>query len=278
MRPKRFATFAHAAVKLVYSPGAWPNVRVSWFAVRVLPLLVSLGCAASAPPASQPELELAPADAAAIPEPAPEGETTRGPLPPELRPCSEDNPGGCKAAKRPRAKLDPSQRYPVAVRVDDPRLAVADAKVSLVVFSDFQCPFCGQLEPVLAELRRRYPTQLEVVWKDLPLSIHAYATPAALLAREAYVKYGNERFWHVHDELFVHQQSFDETWFAEFAKAEQLSWPPDETYLARIEQSVQQADALSIGATPTVFINGRPVVGAEHVSVYADLINEELGK
>jgi protein-disulfide isomerase len=239
-----------------------------------------VGCAASQPPHAKSELELAPAPTSATPEAgsAADRETSARPTPPELQPCSEANPGGCRAPKAPRAKLDPNQRYAVAVRVDDPALGPTDASVTLVVFSDFQCPFCSQLEPVIGELRKRFPSQLKVVWKDLPLSIHPFATPAALLSREAYIKYGNERFWHVHDELFVHQAAFDDTWFAEFAKAEQLTWPPSEMYLARVEQSLQQADELSIGATPTVFVNGRPVVGAEHVSVYTDLINEELGQ
>jgi protein-disulfide isomerase len=164
----------------------------------------------------------------------------------------------------------------VEIRVDDPSLGVPDASITLVVFSDYQCPFCSRLEPVLAELRSRFPKQLRVIWKDLPLSVHEFAMPAALLAREAFIKYGNERFWHVHNELFLHQSEFDDAWFAAFAKAERLTWPADVTYQPRVEQSVAEADELSIAATPTLFINGRPVVGAEHISVYTDLINEEL--
>jgi len=231
----------------------------------------------SPPPAATPELELEP-PTTANEQPAPATRETSHATPPELQPCSEANPGGCTAPKAPRAKLDSSRRYSVAVHVDDPSQGPPEAPVTLVVFSDFQCPFCSRLEPVLAELRTRYPKELRVVWKDLPLSIHRFAMPAALLSREAYVRHGNDRFWRVHDELFVHQSEFSEAWFAKFANAEQLTWPPSETYLPRVEQSVQQADELSIAATPTVFVNGRPVVGAEHVSVYADLVNEELGK
>lgn len=238
--------------------------------------LIAAACASSQPP-SQTPIELAPTTAAPEVE---EVTTTRetSTLPPELVPCSEENPSGCKAPNASSKKLDPKQRYNVVVRVDDPSVGPATASVTAVVFSDFQCPFCGQLEPVLAELRKRFPKELRVVWKDLPLSIHPFATPAAVLSREAYVKYGNERFWHVHDELFVHQSSFSDGWLAGFAKAEQLTWPADETYASRVQQSVSQADELSIGATPTVFINGRPVVGAEHISVYTDLVNEELAK
>lgn len=257
---------------------AWPNVRVSRSKFRSLLSFVLLGgCATSPPPAATPELELEPATTANE-QHEPAGGETSNPTPPELRPCSEANPGGCTAPKPQRARLDSTKRYSVAVRVDDPSQGPPEAPVTLVVFSDFQCPFCSRLEPVLVELRSRYPKELRVVWKDLPLSIHRYAMPAALLAREAYVRHGNERFWHVHEELFLHQSEFSEAWLSDFAASEQLTWPPSETYLPRVEQSVQQADELSIAATPTAFVNGRPVVGAEHISVYADLINEELGK
>ncbi len=212
-------------------------------------------------------------DSAALPGPSSE---TKPRVPPELTPCSEDNPGGCRAPTPPRGKLDSKRRYSVEIRVDDPSLGTPDASITLVVFSDYQCPFCSRLEPVLAELRSRFPKQLRVIWKDLPLSVHEFAMPAALLAREAFIKYGNERFWHVHNELFLHQSEFDDAWFAAFAKAERLTWPADVTYQPRVEQSVAEADELSIAATPTLFINGRPVVGAEHISVYTDLINEEL--
>lgn len=268
-------------MRLVSARLPWPNVRVSSSVVlRLLPMFTLIACTASPLPAAKPELMLVPhpSPMGPAPEANDERETSPPALPPELRPCSDANPGGCRAPKPQRAKLDTNQRYAVAVRVDDPSLGPAEAPVTLVVFSDFQCPFCSQLEPVLTELRKRFPSQVKIVWKDLPLSIHAFATPAAMLSREAYIKHGNERFWHVHDELFAHQSVFDDQWFAAFAKAEQLTWPPSQIYLPRVEQSVQQADELSIGATPTVFVNGRPVVGAEHVSVYTDLINAELAK
>lgn len=248
--------------------------------------LTTIGCTSAAnqhPAGTLPPIELQDeASAARDSSPAQnepgDSETRRSTLP-EIKPCSEANPGGCRAPNmEKRAKLDPAKRYVVDVRGDDPSEGPVTAPVTVVVFSDYQCPFCSQLEPVLKDLRTRFGDQLRLVWKDLPLSIHPFAVPTALLAREAYVRYGAERFWHVHDELFLHQSTFGEAWLATFAKAEGLTWPADERYLARVEQSVQQADQLSIGATPTVFVNGRPVIGAEHVSVYADLVNEELSE
>jgi hypothetical protein len=253
------------------------DVRFPLFRFGLLILPLACAPAVGGQPTVGPTLELeAPSkggDSAAFPAPSSE---TKPRVRPELTPCSEDNPGGCRAPTPPRDELDRKRRYSVEIRVDDPSLGAADASVTLVVFSDYQCPFCSRLEPVLAELRSRFPKQLRVIWKDLPLSVHQFAMPAALLAREAFIKYGNERFWHVHSELFLHQSEFDDAWFAAFAKAERLTWPADVSYQPRVEQSVAQADELSVAATPTLFINGRPIVGAEHISVYTDLVNEEL--
>ena len=239
-------------------------------------LLLVCACApspAAAPPATAP-IELEPNPPVSAPPATDSGETSRRPS--EFQPCTEANPSGCTAPKTQRDALDPNKRYTVAVRIDDPAVGPADAPITVVVFSDYQCPFCAQLEPVLDELRTRFPNELRVVWKDLPLSIHEFALPAALLSREAFIRYGNERFWQVHRELVLHQSSFGERWFSDVAKSEKLTWPADLTYEGRVQQSVDQADALSIAATPTVFVNGRPLVGAQHVSVYVDLVNEEL--
>lgn len=238
---------------------------------------------ACAPPARQPgpnqpiTLESGtPAEDGARAEPSTSETPPR--LPSEFVPCSEDNPSGCKAAKPRRLKLERDLRYTVAVQPDDPSLGPASASVTLVVFSDYQCPYCARLEPVLTELRARFPDHLRIVWKDLPLVFHDYARPAAILGREAFSKYGNDGFWRVHSALFTHQQSFGDEWFSEFARSEKLTWPPDAAYQSRIDTSLEQAESLGVAATPTVFVNGRPVEGAQHISVYTDLINEELGQ
>lgn len=191
------------------------------------------------------------------------------------KPCTEDNPSGCTSGPT-RSKLDSNKRYPITVNPDDPSLGPGDAPVTLVVFSDFECPFCGQLETVLRQLRSRFGHEVRVVWKDLPLPRHSFALSAAVLAREAYAKFGVERFWFVHDELFIHQTQLSDAWLAEFAKTSELTWPPDARYVPRINQDVQLADQLGINATPTVFVNGRPVVGVQAEGVYADLVRDEL--
>lgn len=193
-----------------------------------------------------------------------------------FKPCSEDHPDGCTAGPANATKLDVNKRYSITIKADDPVLGPPHSLVTLVVFSDFECPFCGRLEPVLTALRARFGDRVRVVWKDLPLQMHRFALSAAVLAREAFVKYGNDRFWAVHDELFTHQHQLSDDWLEAFAATQSLTWPPDARYVPRINENVQLADQLSINATPTVFVNGRPVIGAQDEGAYADLIVEEL--
>lgn len=216
-----------------------------------------------------------------------------------LTPCREDSASACAAgdaspgdtanagrsvdsrpspaSPRPKATpLDESRRYEVALLPDDPYLGNENAPVTLVVFSDFQCPYCSRLTPVISELRSRFGDDLRVVWKDLPLANHVFAEPAAALARQAYAIQGNAAFWQLHDELFSRQSQFSDAWLSQLARDNGLSWPPPESYSARVRQNVLEADRLNIRATPTTFINGRPVVGAKHVSAYSDVIQQEL--
>src|SRR5689334_17828186 len=71
----------------------------------------------------------------------------------------------------------------VPVHADDPTLGPKTAPITIVVFSDFQCPFCKRVEPTLAQLRELYGAKVRIVWKDLPLPFHKYAREAAVVAR-----------------------------------------------------------------------------------------------
>lgn len=261
----------------------------------ILLVLLGLTCCTGTSPAQapQPVAPLTPSTSAPVSHP----NQASGPF----APCREDEATACAVAESPApaaaasgesvtesnskaqtqpqqrvAELSPKRRYQVPTRTDDPSLGPADAPVTMVVFSDFECPYCANLRPVLAELRRRFGEKLRVLWKDLPLANHSFALPAATLAREAYVKHGNERFWQIHDELFDNQHQFSEAWFEEFARAHELTWPAPQAFVPRVQQNLHQADELGIRATPTTFINGRPVIGAQHISAYADIIHQEL--
>jgi Protein-disulfide isomerase len=136
-----------------------------------------------------------------------------------------------------------------------------DAPVTLVVFSDFECPWCGKLEPVLAELQARNPDKLRIIFKHLPLPMHPYAEPAALAAIAAQ-KQG--KFWEMHDALFQTANwtpnTIDETALRIGLNMEKfrtdLASPELQAQLAKDKNDAMSADVI---ATPSLFINGKPI-------------------
>jgi protein-disulfide isomerase len=136
----------------------------------------------------------------------------------------------------------------------------ADAPVTLILFSDFECPWCGKLEPVLTELLANNKEKLRIVFKHLPLPMHQQAEPAALAAIAAQ-KQG--KFWEMHDALF-HITNWipnviDETaqkvgLNMEKFKAD-LNSPETQMQLAKDKNDAHLAD---VAATPSLFVNGRP--------------------
>jgi protein-disulfide isomerase len=178
----------------------------------------------------------------------------------------------------PPKKLDPTQVYWVPVNPDDPALGPATARVRIVVFSDFQCPYCRHLDQTLTELHKSYGDRLQIIWKDLPLLSHRHARPAALLAREALVRRGAAVFWQVHDALYEAQPTLSEATLQALAQRFQLSWPPNETGAAVLRRSLREADDLHIAATPTSFVNGRPLIGAKRYAAFSELIEAALAK
>ena len=136
-----------------------------------------------------------------------------------------------------------------------------DAPVTLVVFSDFECPWCGKLEPVLAELQAHNQDKLRIIFKHLPLPMHQQAEPAALAAIAAQQQ---GKFWEMHDALFQTTawtpNTIDETALRlglnmEKFRADMAS-QETQMQLAKDKTDAQAADVTS---TPSLFINGRPV-------------------
>lgn len=186
----------------------------------------------------------------------------------------------------PRAAREPAPEdttvWKVPVAPDDPQRGPRDALVTLVVFSDFQCPFCKRVEVTLAELRRQYEKDLRVVWKDNPLPFHARAKPAAQLARAVYQARGNDAFWKMHDALFESTPLLEDSDFEAILKAQGLPASTLTTALgsekirARIDVSVEQASDFEARGTPHFFINGRRLAGAQPLDGFKALIDAEL--
>jgi protein-disulfide isomerase len=156
------------------------------------------------------------------------------------------------------------------------------ALVTLVVFADFQCPFCIKVEPALAQLEQLYGDKLRIVWKNLPLPFHGRAEPAAELALEARAQKGDAGFWKAHDLLVAQAGSLEASDLEAVAKAAGLDVAKViqaiDTHKHRraIEDDQDLAEDAGASGTPTIFVNGRILVGAQPVADFKALIDEQL--
>jgi protein-disulfide isomerase len=179
-----------------------------------------------------------------------------------------------------RSGPDPSRIHTVST-AGAPAKGADSAPVTIVEFSEFQCPFCARVLPTLKQVEDTYQGNVRIVWKHLPLSIHKDALGAALAA-EAARKQG--KFWEYHDRLFANQNRLGPDELKQHAKDLQLdlkrfeadSLNADEK--KRIDADVAEAAKLGIGGTPGIFINGRFIAGAQPFETFAKIIDEELAK
>ena len=179
----------------------------------------------------------------------------------------------------------PVTQQPQYTRYDIPTensyaLGPADAPITIVEFSDYQCPFCRRwhaevYEPLLAA----YPGKIRLVYRNLPLtSIH----PDALGAAEAAMCAGEQDvYWKYHDKLFS-SESLGNSVYLQYAQELGLNMPAfeaclnDHKYQKTIESDSDFAINLGIRSTPTFFINGLAVVGAQPLDVFKQVIDKEL--
>jgi protein-disulfide isomerase len=153
-----------------------------------------------------------------------------------------------------------------------PTKGPADASVTLVEFSDFECPHCRALWDAMKTVEARYP-QVQIVYKDFPLTnIHPWAQTAALGGHCAFTQ-SPAAFWKMQDSIFENQDvlSPENIWdkLVEFATTAGLNGDTFKACLASpeaqkaIDSSHAEGVALGVNSTPTVYINGRPLVGGD---------------
>lgn len=187
-----------------------------------------------------------------------------------------------EAAMGPSRPAGPDlKRIHTVKTVGAPAKGPEAAPVTIVEFSDFQCPFCARVVPTLKQIEDTYKDRVRIVWKHLPLSIHKDAVGAAMAA-EAAGKQG--KFWEFHDRLFVDRTKLGPEDLKQHARDLHLDMNRFEADLAsgadkkKIDADVAEAEALGIQGTPGIFINGRFVEGAQPYEVFAKIIDEELTK
>jgi protein-disulfide isomerase len=178
------------------------------------------------------------------------------------------------------ARPDPSRDYKVEVG-ESPAKGPEDASVTIIEFSDFQCPFCNRVSPTLARIEQEYGDQVRIVFKHMPLSIHPQA-PAAHAAAEAAHRQG--KFWEMHDRIFENQRDLTEEAFTAYAEALDLDLErfardaSSDEVKKRIEDDLREASELGVSGTPSFFINGRFLSGAQPFDNFKRAIDSALEK
>lgn len=166
---------------------------------------------------------------------------------------------------------------------DAPFKGGADAKVTIVEYSDFQCPFCSKGATVTAELEKKYGKKVKIAFKNFPLPFHSQAriaAEAALCGNDQSVNF----FWKMHDAMFADQTKLDKENLIQTAKKAGLKEADFKACLeagkfkAKIEEDIAQGQKIGIKSTPTFFINGKLVSGAQPIEVFSEVIDEELAK
>ncbi len=188
------------------------------------------------------------------------------------------------APEKPQQPAEDTATWKVPVASDDAIRGAKDALVTVVVFSDFQCPFCKKVEDTLKQVSTKYGNDLRIVWKDNPLPFHNRAIPATVLGRVAYKQKGDKGFWDAHDALFESNPKLEDADLEAIAKKIGISWETvkaaieDKRFAGKIESNQGLAEDVAARGTPHFFINGFRLSGAQPFEKFQEVIDAQLVK
>ena len=182
------------------------------------------------------------------------------------------------------------KKYPTSVKLRAPTIAVetagrpergggAKAPVTIVMFSDYECPFCGRGEKVIDQVMTTYGDKVRLVFRDYPLPMHSHARGAAEAAACANAQ---GKYWPYHEKLFANQTALTEDKLKEYAgqvgldvaKFEQCM--KDKPFKDAIDKDIADGQAVGVNGTPAFFINGRMLSGAQPFERFKDEIDADL--
>jgi protein-disulfide isomerase len=155
-----------------------------------------------------------------------------------------------------------------------------DAPITIVEFADFQCPFCTRVEPLLNDVLAKYKGKVKLAYRDFPLApIHAHAEMAAEASRCALAQ---DKYWEMHDAMFAEQSKLDEAALLKTAAGLGIDQKAFESclksnkYKEPVQQDFQAGSEAGVNATPTFFINGEFLGGAQSAADFATIIDRQL--
>jgi protein-disulfide isomerase len=155
------------------------------------------------------------------------------------------------------------------------------AKVTIVEFSDFQCPFCGKGADVVNLINKKYGNKVKIAFKQFPLPMHKDA-PLTSEASMCVYEQNKDKFWKFHDLAFKNQDKLDSESLIKHAKtsgADEKKFKEcldSHKYKSYVEKDMAYGEKLGVRSTPTFFVNGQLISGAQDISVFSELIDEEL--
>jgi protein-disulfide isomerase len=161
-----------------------------------------------------------------------------------------------------------------------PGFGPENAKVTIVEFSDFQCPFCTRAASVVHQIREKYGDKVRLVFRQYPLPMHG---DAHLAAQAALAAHQQGKFWEYHDLLFANQRALTRSSLVDYAKQAKLDVPrlekslDDPSLKAAVDADVKLGEEVNVSGTPTVFINGKRVPNPTEFAPVAQLIDAALG-
>ncbi|MBK9293561.1 MAG: DsbA family protein [Oligoflexia bacterium] len=196
-------------------------------------------------------------------------------------------PGG---GQRPTGAQQPPQQPSLEDKIKNPKKVdignspskgYKSAKVTIVEFSDFQCPFCTRVNPTIDSLMKKYAGKVKLVFKNLPLPMHP---DAKLAAQAGLAAHKQDKFWQMHDKMFENQTKLKKEDLMGYAKEMGLDQAKfkkdleDPKIVAAVEKDMQQAQSLGVNGTPAFYINGVELVGAQPEEEFSKVIDALLGK
>lgn len=179
-----------------------------------------------------------------------------------------------------KVMLDPP-RYTVTTTASDPVRGPASAPVTIVEFSDYECPFCARVNPTLDQVRKTYGDRVKIVFKDFPLPNHPQA-PKASEAGHCANEQG--KYWELHDLMFANQRALTVPSLKQYAATLGLDMAAFNQCLdsgkhaGLVAAGLAQGESMGVNSTPTLYINGRALIGAQPFEAFKQIIDEELAR
>jgi protein-disulfide isomerase len=160
-----------------------------------------------------------------------------------------------------------------------PSFGPADAKVTLVEFSDFECPYCSKAAEVTSQIKQKYGKQVRFVFRQFPLNFHKNAQKAAEASLEAHAQ---GKFWEFHDLLFKNQRQLEEASLADYAKQAGLNVAAVKAALesskheAQVKADLKLGEEVFVQGTPSLFINGKRVPNPTDFAAVSSMLDAAI--